>query len=121
MTTAAEHRHRTIHAWTEKQFQKQVIALARTLGWWTMHHYDSRRSTPGWPDLVLIRDHQALFVELKAEKGRLSADQENVINMLLGAGLNAQVWRPRHWADGTIHTTLGATNPVNHDQGGATL
>ena len=40
---------------SEAEFQAQVVELARLRGWRTHHHYDSRRSTPGWPDLVMVR------------------------------------------------------------------
>lgn len=118
MTTLAEHRERTVLNWTEKQLQQQIIGLARTLGWWTHHHYDSRRSAPGWPDLVLLRDDRALFVELKAEKGRLSPDQRHVLDMIAHAGLDAHIWRPRHWNDGSIHQALGAQPMTPTNTGG---
>ena len=52
-----------------------VVDLARTLGWRVYHTYDSRRSQPGFPDLVLVRE-RILFLELKSETGKLSHDHE---------------------------------------------
>ena len=74
-------------------------------GWRSYHTYDSRRSAPGWPDLVLLRGGVALFRELKLDKGRLTAAQVEWIEALRGAGLDASVWRPRDWE--TICAELG--------------
>lgn len=40
---------------SEKEFQAQVLDLARLTGWLCYHPHDSRRSAPGFPDLVLVR------------------------------------------------------------------
>jgi hypothetical protein len=59
----------------EAAFQRQVEQLAAFYGWRTYHTHDSRRSAAGFPDLVLIRGPELLFVELKTDRGRLSAAQ----------------------------------------------
>ena len=86
---------------TEREWQAQVVTLARTLGWATYHTFDSRRSQPGMPDLILVRD-RVLFAELKRESGRLSAAQEEWLARLRAAGAEVYVWRPSHL------TTVGA-------------
>ena len=54
---------------TEKQWQATVTQLAQTLGWMVYHTHDSRRSEPGFPDLVLARDRiVAAYAELKTDK-----------------------------------------------------
>lgn len=78
---------------TEKQFQAQVICLAKQTGWLVYHTYDSRRCEPGFPDLVLVRD-RILFRELKTEKGRLTLHQRNWGEKLKAAGSDYAVWRP---------------------------
>lgn len=60
---------------SEKQFQARVVELARILGYSIYHTHDSRRSEPGFPDLVLVRPPRVLFVELKAGRRRLTDDQ----------------------------------------------
>lgn len=121
MTTAAEHRERTVLAWTEKQFQQQIIGLARTLGWRVYHPYDSRRSVPGFPDLVLVHPARGvLWRELKTEKGRASPAQHDWLHALIEADQDATIWRPRHWNDGTIHQALGAATPRDQHQEGIT-
>lgn len=90
----------TLPAMSEKQWQSQVVQLAAMYGFTRQYHtYDSRRSAKGFPDLVLVRPAgprkgRCLFVELKAEKGRLSPEQEQWIEALKAAGAEIYVWRP---------------------------
>ena len=37
---------------TEKQFQSHIVQYAKMRGWLVYHTHDSRRSEPGFPDLV---------------------------------------------------------------------
>jgi VRR-NUC domain len=83
-------------AMTEKTWQQTIIDLAHTLGWLTYHTHDSRRSQPGFPDLVLVRD-RIIFVELKSERGKLTADQEKWGWALYDAGAEIYDWRPSDW------------------------
>lgn len=78
---------------TEKVWQQTVVELAQLNGWLVFHPFDSRRSTPGYPDLTLVRD-RVVFAELKTEKGRLTPDQELWLERLEGAGAETHVWRP---------------------------
>ena len=84
---------------SERDFQGQVLKAAEALGWLSFHAFDSRRSSQGFPDLVLVRPPRLLFVELKSEKGKLSPDQEVWMDRLgrvetAGAGIECYVWRP---------------------------
>ena len=100
--TAAEARVKMIESWTEKQLQEHVIGLARGLGWWAYHTYDSRRSQPGYPDLHLIRGSHSMFRELKTKRGKLSPAQVDCSAVMLGAGLDFAVWRPADVISGEI-------------------
>lgn len=82
---------------TEKQLQDDVVELASYCGWEHQHQYDSRRSDPGWPDLVLCRPPELLIVELKSDRGRLSRDQKRWLDRLQQCGVEVAVWRPRDW------------------------
>lgn len=82
---------------TETQFQTTILELARSRCWVDYHTLDSRGSQGGWPDLVLIRPPQLLFVELKAPKGRVSALQQFWLDGLGVAGVDARLWRPADW------------------------
>lgn len=82
---------------TEKQFQAHVVQYAKLMGWWVYHTYNSQRSEPGFPDLVLIRAPRLIYAELKTEKGKLSLPQELVITRLRGCNVDVRVWRPSDW------------------------
>ncbi|QAY16109.1 nuclease [Arthrobacter phage Elesar] len=90
---------------TEAQFQQQVIDLAKLHGYTLIYHtHDSRRSQPGFPDLVLVSEHRgrALFRELKTGTGRLTEAQFNWLAGMKLAKLNADVWRPADLESGLI-------------------
>lgn len=82
------------HLITEKALQTAIVDAARYHGWYVHHHHDSRRSEPGWPDLVLLRAGEAIFAELKREDGKVTAEQAHVLELLEAAGCDAVVWRP---------------------------
>lgn len=102
--SAADARQSQAAQWTEAQFQSLVIDLARRLGWRCYHTHDSRRSVPGFPDLVLVHaDHGLMFRELKrANGGRVTPQQHEWLDALTNAGQNAAIWKPQHYLDGTI-------------------
>ena len=83
--------------YTEKEFQHEVMDLARKGGWTcgakdvdelaglTYHSVSvMAQSERGWPDLVLIRrrDRRLIFAELKRENGELSERQVAVMGLL---------------------------------------
>ena len=84
---------------TEAAWQQTVVDLAELTGWWVYHNPDSRRSQPGFPDLVLIRAPRVMFLELKRETGRLSTAQREVLAELeVCPGVEVHVARPSDWA-----------------------
>jgi hypothetical protein len=82
---------------SEKDWQQQVIELAELYGWLIYHTFDSRRSHPGWPDLVLCRPPtgELIYVEMKTDKGRLSGPQRMWLDALRDCNQEVHVWRPR--------------------------
>ena len=60
---------------SERDFQKQVVELAKTLGYKVYHPYRSDKSEPGWPDLALVKGDTLFLWELKTERGKLSPAQ----------------------------------------------
>jgi hypothetical protein len=82
---------------TEKQFMQAVIDFARFRGWMVFHPFDSRRSEPGWPDLVLVRDRCLIFAELKVEPNKPTKAQREWLTALDLAGAETYVWYPRMW------------------------
>jgi hypothetical protein len=90
---------------TEAQLQAAVIELAQMLGYRTYHTHDSRRSTAGFPDLVMVRWEHLIFAELKSETGKISPEQAKWLDDLRLVA-DAFLWRPHHWLDGTIEKVL---------------
>jgi hypothetical protein len=60
----------------ETRLQLQVIELANRLGFRAYHTHDSRRSEPGFPDLVLVKPPRVVFVELKVGRKQLTDSQK---------------------------------------------
>lgn len=99
---------------TELEWQRQVLDLAELYGWLVYHTYDSRRSQPGFPDLVLLRapadrHPELLFVELKRAKGRVRPEQKAWIAGLVRIGraapaVECHVWRPQQFDE--VHARL---------------
>jgi hypothetical protein len=89
---------------SEKLWQEQVIELATLYRWQHYHAFDSRRSIAGWPDLVLARSPELLFVELKTDKGRVTPAQRDWLTLLTACGVETHVWRPRDFDE--IHERL---------------
>lgn len=117
--TPAELKAMQAKAMPEKELQQLVIDCAQTHGWMAHHHYDSRRSEPGWPDLVLVEPVQriVIFAELKSQKGRVRPEQREWLNALERTfrkattprtrdRLMVAIWRPSDWLDGTIEAIL---------------
>lgn len=83
---------------SEKQFQAQVLGLARYSGFLVYHTHDPRRSQPGFPDLVLVRPPRLIFAELKSEEGRIRPEQREWLEALSGCteAPESYLWRPRN-------------------------
>ena len=93
---------------TEAQFQAQVTELAERLGW-SWLHVNRMQGETGWrtpvsgplgkgfPDLLLVKGTQVLFVELKTDTGYLTPPQKVLQSQVL-RDQRFYVWRPRDWA-----------------------
>lgn len=82
---------------SESEFQTAVVKLATAHGWTTHHHYDPRKSSAGWFDLVLAKLGRVLFVELKTEAGVQSDEQLKWFALFASAGEEVYCWRPSSW------------------------
>ena len=85
---------------TEATFQAQVVELFRTCGWSSYHTYDARRSNPGYPDLTLWHPRRGIiWLELKSRTGRVSPEQQRMIDELNVAAGREVAWivRPSDW------------------------
>ena len=86
---------------SEQALQQIVIQWAHSLGIKTYHTRDSRGSTKGFPDLVLVGS-RILYRELKTQVGKLTAEQKGWGDRLRAAGGDWAVWRPENLQSGTI-------------------
>ena len=76
---------RQAHPMTETELQGTIVKMAEGLGWCVKPSSQGSQNTPrrpvknrtanGFPDLVLARDGEVLFLELKTETGRLTTEQ----------------------------------------------
>jgi hypothetical protein len=84
---------------TEAQFQATVLAVARVRGWLVYHVPDSRRSTPGFPDLVMARDGDVIFAELKLDGKKPTPAQQAWLDALPAALVGVYCWTPSQWTE----------------------
>jgi hypothetical protein len=79
----------------ERELLANVLQIAKLGRWRVYHTFDSRRSVAGFPDLVLCRPPRVLFVELKREGGRLTAEQDAWLRALAACpGVEVALWTP---------------------------
>lgn len=103
-----------LKAMKEGDLQKNVIKMARLLGWNVYHTFDSRKSEPGFPDLCMMHHElkRIIFAELKTEKGKVTEAQEAWLNQLYDVAqesnnvVQVKLWRPHQWATGAIDRAL---------------
>lgn len=108
--TTAEYRDEVNFAMTERHLQEKCERALRGLGAFAYHPYDSRKSSPGYPDLTVVaKDGRLAFFELKTEKGVLSKHQERWLDRLAAVkGATVAVIRPSEfdwlmqWARGEL-------------------
>lgn len=106
----------TLLKMSERELQSAVLDLAALLKWHVAHFRPAMTRAGDWVtpvaadgkgfvDLVLVRE-RVLFVELKAEKGKLSVEQADWGARLLLAKADYLVWKPEHWFNGEIESVL---------------
>lgn len=82
-----------------------MIEVARLYGWRVAHFHDSRRQVKpgvfvgdkdaaGFPDLVLVRPPEVMFVELKRETGKTTDAQDEWLQALTECGCEVLLVRP---------------------------
>ena len=87
---APEHRDMS-----EAKLLAHVREQAEKNGWLVYHTYDSRRSEPGFPDIVAVRPNVVLFSELKRQTEKLKPDQVVWRELLTRATrVEYREWRP---------------------------
>jgi hypothetical protein len=83
----------------EGQLLDRVRSFAKLQGWQSYHTHDSRRSEPGFPDLVLCDGRDLLIYELKTNSGKCTPEQARWLSLLEHTGkVECGIWRPRDFA-----------------------
>lgn len=82
---------------TERELQDAILELAKVRGWLAYHTHDSRKSQPGFPDLVLVRDGRLIFAELKSAKGQVSPAQRVWLQRLEATAAEVHLFKPEDW------------------------
>lgn len=101
---------------TEKALQKNVIALAKQLGWKIAWTWNALHSPKGWPDLVCCRDGRLVIIECKRETGRnapgvvngVTTEQQDWLDALreVPGVVWCDVLRPSMWYAGVLDGVL---------------
>ena len=85
---------------SEKAYQDQIVQLAKANNWLVYHTYDSRRSEPGFPDLIMVKGRRLIAIEVKKEGKKTTPAQDMWISaMNLVVSTSAWVARPSDWED----------------------
>jgi hypothetical protein len=87
---------------SEAELQRLITCACANIGLLYYHTHDSRRSVPGFPDLVITGRGGVLFRELKSAYGRLTPEQRRWGSTLARAGSDWSTWRPVDWEGGLI-------------------
>jgi hypothetical protein len=100
--TAYDRQMRSI---TEATWQVNIITRAHLNGW-RIHHppkagvrsdgsvRTTRHTTPGYPDLTLVRGDRLVFIEVKRETGKATPEQLAWLDLLHAAGAEVHLWKP---------------------------
>lgn len=94
---------------TGTEVQAAIIELADRLGYMHHHETDSRKTNPGFPDLVIAGHGLILFIECKGQREKLRParvvqrrrgpvqlpGQDDWLQALASCGANAIVCRPQ--------------------------
>jgi hypothetical protein len=79
----------------ERDFQRQVLEVARLYRWHAYHPALSKWSERGRPDVALVRPPRLVFAELKSEFGRVTEHQERWLAPLRACpGVEVFLWGP---------------------------
>lgn len=90
----------------EAQLQSAVLDVAERYGWLAYHTHDSRRSQPGFPDLVMVKRKRVLYVELKQSGKYPTAEQREWLQALYQADQEVGLWYPQD-LQGNVVRVLG--------------
>jgi hypothetical protein len=95
---------------SEKAVMAAIRRVARREGWRTYHTHNSKRSEPGFPDLVLVKPPVVLFTEVKRAGEQPTLEQQRWLEALQRCTqVETYVWYPDDM--GTIVARLQGDTP----------
>jgi hypothetical protein len=77
----------------EKTIVANVMAVARSMGYWVMKNHGSQFSVAGLPDVLLIKEGRAVWLEAKRPGEEPTRIQEHRMRELIGVGCPVAVVR----------------------------
>ncbi len=85
---------------SEKKFSQRVYDLARALQWKVVRFptWTPTYTSPGFPDLTMVRGNRLVFAELKMPGNRASELQRGWLDAL-DLVAEVYVWYPNDWED----------------------
>lgn len=93
----------------EDALQGHVATLCKGLHVKHWHHRLSKGTEPGWPDSFMVGPGGILVRELKREdrsKGKVTAAQQECLDLMGLHGLDVGVWRPSDLFSGRIEDEI---------------
>lgn len=98
---------------TERHIHDGFIAYLRKNRLSYVHHRMDRKSgiAEGWPDFTIVHCNQALVIEIKTPKGRLSKKQEEVIADIRRNGTGTVIARSVPECVQAVETWMGTEKP----------
>ena len=99
-------------AMSEAELEEHVRAICKDLGVIRIHVRNSRGTTPGVPDDILIGPRGILWRELKTMRGKVTPAQQEIGRALVAAGQDYGVWRPSLLLTGVIAHELAGISRI---------
>lgn len=114
---SADNLHLLARRMSEKELSQTVFDAARNMGWLVARYPTWRptHTTPGFPDLTLVRGARLIFAELKRERPRPARTAREIAaalrqkewqDALRLAAVEVYVWKPSDWLSGRIEELL---------------
>ena len=83
----------------EIPFMQQVLEFLRLCGFLAYHTKDSRKSAPGFPDIIALKGDRQLVIETKRVGEEPDEDQERWLRAYVDVGAKVYVFTPDDWPE----------------------
>lgn len=104
--TPAQLKRRQAAGMKEAELQEQVRQIALASDWIFYHTWNSRKSSPGFPDCVMLRGDRMVVAELKREGKKPTPAQQEWLSAFREVTDEVYIWRPSDLVAGVIHEVL---------------